>query len=170
MSRSDSEINKTLCNTRRVFRLCHFIWLRKWARKHQSGISEDFPFMPSLMTNSTGFITVIGNFCLELGFYELSVSVCTEWSELWAVISDTLPPRIFHPFGSSARFPLFPKPRLPLLDLCQHSQLPCAPGTRLRSLVPPLVSVYKTSLLLQEKTSHGAVAFCIDLSLKELYL
>lgn len=44
MSRSDSEINKTLCNTRRVFRLCHFIWLRKWARKTSEWDLRGFPF------------------------------------------------------------------------------------------------------------------------------
>lgn len=43
--------------------------------------------------------------------------------------------------------------------------------------MPPLVSpqaaagsVYSNSLLLAEKTSRGAVALCIVLSLKELYL
>lgn len=129
MSRSDSEINKTLCNTRRVFKLCHFIWLKKWARKHQSGISEDFPFMPSLMTDSPGFITVIGSFCSELGFYKLSVSV---WHRvIWALGS-----HFWH--GSSQDFPSFwflcmfssvPKLRLPLLDLCQHSPVPLVPGS-----------------------------------------
>lgn len=105
MSRSDPKINKILWDTRRVFRLCHFIWLKKWARKHQSGISEDFPFMLSVMTNSTGFITqLLGTFAQNLGSTSLVCLCGTEWSELWVVISDIIPSRILHPFGSLCTF------------------------------------------------------------------
>lgn len=69
MSRSVSEINKTLGNFRRVFRLCHFIRLKKRARKHQSGDLRGFSFYAfSYDKQYWLYHTIIWNVCLEFGF------------------------------------------------------------------------------------------------------
>lgn len=69
MSRSVSEINKTLGDFRRVFRLCHFIRLKKRARKHQSGDLRGFSFYAfSYDKQYWLYHTIIWNVCLEFGF------------------------------------------------------------------------------------------------------
>lgn len=108
-SRSDSEINKTLGDSRRVFRLCHFIRLKKWSRKHQLRDLKVFSFYASSHDKQHWFITQLLGILHTIWVLEAQC-VCVAQSDLSSGQSLlTLFPQDFTSFWFPVQVFLFPK-------------------------------------------------------------